>query len=260
MTHGGDINFGSLFTICRIQIGEIGAQFALESVAAKSIFYFLASKATLISQAFETELLWRSPANTQTALIEVRRSADVERRDQWPEQFAWLGDQLERLQSTLWPLLGRVPPKGEPRTWDEASFTVELNRCNPWSLDIARRVLDWSTASMPAIRWGRGQRLGTFYLGFRREGHDYYPVGLVTDGTLVINLPAIDREMPFNTEPARLEVLRRLNQLPYVSLPSKALGRRLCLPMAMLGGELPRHSFFAWMEWIRHCVVSKQVG
>lgn len=259
MAHGGDINFGSLFTICRTRIGEIGAQFALESVAAKSIFYFLASKAPVISQAFETQLLWRSPAATQTSLIEVRRNADIESLDQWPEHFAWLRSQLESLQNSLWPLLGRVPSKGEPRIWDESSFTEELSRYNPWSLDIFRLMLDWSKDSTSAIRWGRGQRRGTFSPGFRLEGHEYHPVAFSSDGTFAINLPALAKEAPFNLELARLELLRRLNQLPYLSLPPKVLETRASLPLAILDSELSRRSFFQWMDWIRSCVMSKRV-
>ncbi len=259
MTHGGDINFGSLFTICRIQIGEIGAQFALESVGAKSIFAFLASRAASIDRAFESEPLWRAPANSQTALIEVRNGADVRRRDQWPNQFAWLRRELETFQTSLWPLLGRVPPKREPRIWDERSFTEELSRYNPWSVGVVGKVLDWSVAAMPDRRWGRGQRRGAFYVGFHREGHDYYPFGLAVDGTFAINLPALAGEIPFDSESARLEVLQRLNHMPGLSLPPDALAKRVRLPIAMLDGDAALHSLFAWMEWLRECVVSTRV-
>ncbi len=42
--------------------------------------------------------------------------------------MAWLRRQLEVFQRALWPFVGRVPPTGARRQWDEPSFFGELAR------------------------------------------------------------------------------------------------------------------------------------
>ena len=80
MTHGGDINFGLLFSICRTRIHVVGAQFALKSVTARPIFYYLAGHGATIDGAFDTQPIWRSPVESFTALVEVRRSDGIDNR------------------------------------------------------------------------------------------------------------------------------------------------------------------------------------
>lgn len=250
MTLGGDINCGSLFAICRTRIDTIGAQFALESVAAKTVFYYLAAHAKSIDGELGGEPIWRSPVGSPTALIELRRAASIARQDAWPECFDWLRARLEAFQHVLWPFLGRVPPSGDARAWDHDSFLTDVDRYNPAALDTVRALLCTVTQAVPLTRWSRGQQ-GSVALGFRVYGQTCYPVVLSTAATLIFDFRALTRLPPFDGDVLRLELLRRLDLLPYLALPGVVINGRPSVPVRILARPGAADDLARGLEWVR---------
>jgi hypothetical protein len=64
-------------------------------------FGALHAQREIIQQEFGQELDWEGKPGRKSAYISLRKDADVKNRDKWPEQFAWLKDNLERLQQVI---------------------------------------------------------------------------------------------------------------------------------------------------------------
>lgn len=254
MTHGGDVNFGSLFTICRTRINVVGAQFALESAAARPIFYYLAEHAATVDKAFDTQPIWRNPVGSDTALVELRRNDGIEERAHWPDLFEWLRVQLETLQRQLWPLTGRTPPSGVPRKWDLDSFVDHMAEYNPWFVEQVKNVLEMSASTSGTLQWGRGRRSGTVSIGCVRRGIGYFPVTIATDGTFALNFACLATLAPFDDTRLRLELLSRFNRIPSLALSGSLVDARPTLPLGMIGRPAASALFMEVMDWVRRTV------
>lgn len=248
MHHNGALNGGSLFTMIRVRLGEIGTQFALDDATASTIFSFLQTRRSHIDAAFAEELQWRS-VGSRTHEIEVRRPADLGKEREWSEYFAWFGQQLGAFQDTLWPLVGRVPPAGEKGTWDEQTFFASLAAYNPTSVGAARELLDWSAAKMPSVYWGHGRRFGSFAPGIRRQGTVHSVVSVWTDGTAMVRFGALKKTPLFCREALRVELLGRLNDVPHFDLPREVLDGYPAIPLPLLDDPTTLARFLGVLDW-----------
>jgi hypothetical protein len=233
MNHSAGLNGGSLFSVQRTRLGEIGVQFALDDTTSRTIFSYLESRRREIDGAFAPGLRWHDPEGSRTSLIEFRRSADTSVRADWPAHFAWLREQLEHFQDVLWPLVGRVPPVAQPRRWDESSFFAELEALNPTSAAPAGAILDWARRQMPDIYWGRGAQFGTCVPRLRLGNVRYQLFALTTGGTLVLRFVDLKNTEPFHDAANRLRVLRGLNEVRLMDLPAEVIDHRPALPLPM---------------------------
>jgi hypothetical protein len=55
---------------------------------------------------------------------------------------------------------------------------------------------------------------------------------------------------PFGTKSKRMELLRRLNQLPGVDFPDDAITRRPSIPLSMLKDEAVLKQYIATIDWV----------
>lgn len=240
MNHSADLNGGSLFSVQRTRLCEIGVQFALDDATSRTIFSYLESKRREIDAAFAPGLHWHDPEGARTSLIETRRSADTSVRADWPTHFAWLHEQLEHFQNVLWPLVGHVPPVGQPRRWDEPSFFAELQALNSTSAAPARAILDWARRQMPDIYWGHGAQFGTCVPRLKLGDVRYQLFALTTGGTLTLRFADLKKTEPFDEAATRLRVLRGLNGAPFMDLPAGVIDHRPTLPLPMFADTAVR--------------------
>jgi hypothetical protein len=240
MNHSADLNGGSLFSILRSRLGEIGVQFALDDATAPSIYAFLQTRKRDIDSALAARTRWHNPADMRTALIEVRRKAELADMDDWPRQFGWLHAQLELFQEVFWPLVGRVPASGEPRLWDESSFFAELEAINATSVGPARAIVEWAGRHMPAFSWGRGRQAGSLTPRLVSGDVRYQLFSLTTAGTVIFRFADLKRSEPFDSSSRRMEILQRLNESCGVMLPPKVIKQRPSLPLPMFTDDRVR--------------------
>jgi len=137
------------------------------------------------------------------------------------------------------------------RPWDEESFfraIVEHGGAEDEAL--ARRLLDWARRRNLRLLWGRGRILGSFYpvLDF---GGTWYPLFAAwTNSTVEIQFGTLQSRKTFEDEQSRLEILRRLNDVPSIQIePSRVTGYPK-IPFAALrpGGHLEK--FLETIEWV----------
>ncbi len=106
------------------------------------------------------------------------------------------------------------------RRWDEPSFLEETERrAGTPAADGARAILEWSGAHFSRLGWGKGAVEGTVALALVHGGSSYFPFYLGTSGTIEIQFYGIRTQPPFDQQGKRLELLRKVNEIPGVDLP-----------------------------------------
>lgn len=133
-----------------------------------------------MTAAFDEDLIWYDPEDTQTSLIETRCSLEPADESLWPEYLEWLRVRLETFQAVLWPIVGRVPPPQDAgHGWDAESFFAALTSLNPEGVAPARELL-LARAAAAGFRstWGRGRRYGSVAARVVYNGQPYEPVSI----------------------------------------------------------------------------------
>lgn len=78
---------------------------------------------------------------------------------------------------------------------------------------------------MPRFTWGKGKVDGSFIPVLDHNGKPHYPLAMYTYGRIEIQFQWLTKP-PFDDMALRRELLGRLNQIPGISLPEEAIGRR----------------------------------
>ncbi len=232
--HSADLASGYLASILNVRAGVIGVRYRLNETNADTVFSFLQTHQPKIDAAFEAPLAWR-PGGGGSHVVEAMRPADIGDRAAWPEQMGWLIRQLEAFQRSLWPLVGRVPPAGERRLWDEPLFLHELSTWNPDGLGPATAILRWAQRRGDPPQWGRGGQSGSFTPTVSRQGIAYQLVSVRTDGTLQLLFARLKDSQLFADRARRLELLAEVNRVRHLCLPVEAVDQRPAVPLAMFG-------------------------
>ena len=99
---------------------EIGVWLVLQGPLAKPHFHLLAGDRAEIESELGAELEWRELPGKKESHVVLRRSADPTRREDWPEQHAWLRDKLEMFHRVFGTRIkgldaGKVTPDQTPR-------------------------------------------------------------------------------------------------------------------------------------------------
>lgn len=136
------------------------------------------------------------------------------------------------------------------RQWDEKSFFEELEKiAGTREAEIFRKILKWSKERDALIKWGKGRIHGSFYPVFERRGVPYQFFGIYTRGKVEISFQTVSSRPPFDSEEKRLELLRRLNEIPGIYLPESGINRWPTFPIGVLTGEVALARFFEAIEW-----------
>ncbi|HJQ26875.1 MAG TPA: hypothetical protein VKA60_23370 [Blastocatellia bacterium] len=141
----------------------------------------------------------------------------------------------------------------EVRKWDEAAFFQELeSRRGAAEADIARKILAWAKSSLPDIWWGEGKRSGSFIPGLMHKGVWRQVIGVWTYGLVEIQFQYMRANPPFDDDAKRLELLRRINQLPGIdpSWTDDTINRRPSIAMAVFKDEVVLDQFFDILDWV----------
>jgi hypothetical protein len=255
MWHNADLTTGNLLSMIRVRLGEMGVKYTLNDADADTVFSFLRAHREVVEAGFERALTWR-PGGTNSHVIEIRRPGNLLDLGAWSEHFTWFRRQLETFQLALWSLVGRVPPTGERRHWDQESFVRELCTWNPASLAPAKAILGWALAHGATLSWGSGRQCGSFSPTIPSGGFPYQMVTVRTDGTIALLFRQLSNSPLFCDRSRRLDALERLNGVRHIALPDAVVDLRPSVPLNVLANDRSCTQFLRMLDWFEGTVKS----
>lgn len=139
---------------------------------------------------------------------------------------------------------------GSRRRWDEQSFFAVLEeKRGADEARVARAIEAWAEKQMPRFTWGKGKVEGSFIPVLDHDGQPHYPIALYTDGRVEIQFMWLTRP-PFDNLDLRRELLRRLNEIPGVSIPDDAITRRRpSIPLKVLAEGPALNTLLGALDW-----------
>ncbi len=145
----------------------------------------------------------------------------------------------------------QLQPQPTGQKWDETSFFVKLeSHQGAGDVAVARDILEWARSSVTYVWWGEGKRSGSFVPVLNHKDQDHQLFVAWTYGKVEIYFYWYQYKAPFNTEEKRLELLKRLNTLPGVSIPRAAIAKRPTFPLAVLKEKTSRQQFLTIFDWV----------
>jgi hypothetical protein len=131
----------------------------------------------------------------------------------------------------------------EPRQWDEETFFANLSeRGERADVAVGRRILEWARSRRLRVWWGRGKTVGSFVPVLNREERSYQPFAVLSSGLVDLYFYWYQFKPEFSDEAKRLELIRRLNEIPGVAIPNSAVSGRPTVRLSVLarGDSLDR--------------------
>jgi hypothetical protein len=140
------------------------------------------------------------------------------------------------------------------RRKDEVSFFETLERkSSAEEVGVARRILVWSKEKFSDINWGTASFSPVLHYG---HAHTHNPITVYTSGKAGLNAKVglkfkrmMKRNPPFNSVENRLELLRRLNEIPGIDLHVDSIGKFPTIPLAPLADDQAFLQFQQAIEW-----------
>ena len=122
------------------------------------------------------------------------------------------------------------------RQWDEQAWFAALEeRRGEDETRAARDLYDWTLARGWRQTFGTGTRDGMWAPVFAANDREYSPIGVYTSGRIVV-LFRMQGRPPFNDKETRLELLRRVNEIPGVSFGPEVITQREWFQLTLLSG------------------------
>ena len=142
-------------------------------------------------------------------------------------------------------------PSAPKRQWDEESFFADLGeRSDSACVTLCREILEWAQAQGVRVTDGNGKRDGSMVLVAGPPPNGYVFASLWSSGHLGIDLQYVRRSPAFREDDTRLEVLRKFNKIPGVSIDEARHSMRPSLPLALFVDDPARHELFAILSWV----------
>lgn len=210
----------------------------------------------LVSAEFSKELttavLWLNERGLDIRCVRIKPYADngrvlvdVQQVIPLPEAVEYQVRVRDKEQRTHG---GKRQRKSLPGVWQALEA-----KCSPEEAQAAHDLGDWLV--------GLGADLqptpSAFVPHFHIDGSDHRLIKVRVDGGLVMLFGYLARKPPFADEALRRELLRRLNQLPGVSIPEERLSGKPWFPLSVLVNSDALARFKETVEWavqqIRSC-------
>ena len=138
---------------------------------------------------------------------------------------------------------------GAARKWNETSFFEELEVQSPEAVKPARAIFKWAESKASRIVWGRGKQYGTFSPTLDHKGTEHKPIQVWTGDYLYIQFGDMQLKPPFDDELKRLEVLRRLNEIPGIKISDRDITKYPSVPLSAFNDDAALNQFLKTFDW-----------
>lgn len=138
----------------------------------------------------------------------------------------------------------------EGKQWDEPSFFQELqSKRGVDDAKVGRRILAWAQTKALRVSWGKGRIYGSWSALLDHGSTTHSLLTLWTSGTVQVPFQMMQARSPFDDDVKRLELRRRLNEIPGVHIPEDAVTRYPNIALAALKAESALEQFLAAFDW-----------
>ncbi len=135
--------------------------------------------------------------------------------------------------------------------WTKQSFLERLAELGSADTDTATKILDWAQRRSLAVRGGRGPRMA----GLNFDWNDISILGIEeSDGNARFRVSFYLLPPPFDGDPERGELRRRLNELPGVSLPPTSQYQGI--PLTLVRGTSELEQLLDTLDWLLSSIQS----
>jgi hypothetical protein len=137
------------------------------------------------------------------------------------------------------------------REWDRASILQELaGHQGKQAVSVAERIFEWADARGDLRYWfGKGQKDGSFQAGLDNAVAYLFPFALYSYGRIEIQFQWMLRRAPFDAMELRVELQKRLNAIPGVTITDESLAKRPSIPLAAFHDDTSLKAFTDSMDW-----------
>jgi hypothetical protein len=116
---------------------------------------------------------------------------------------------------------------------------------------VARDLYDWTLARGWMPTSGTGKQDGAWIPVVAASGREHYPIALYTYGRIELQFQHLKPRPPFDDEQMRLELLRRVNEIPGVSLGPDVITKRQSIQLSLFVGNLAAlEQLKLVLEWV----------
>lgn len=135
------------------------------------------------------------------------------------------------------------------RTWHEASFVAALaERCDAQGLAAARAMIDWMNTTADSVTFNTSVASGSLTAIFVRQHVECRPLAVSIDGSFCVQFEYMKGKPVFGDLGEREELLRRLNEIPGISLPIAAASGRKTMKLSGMTADAVSQ-FLGVMDW-----------
>lgn len=139
------------------------------------------------------------------------------------------------------------------RNWDEDSLLQDvLERRGRAEANVVRKLISWAKKRVTKVTFGKGALDGSFSpLLDYGAANPLIPFIFYSYGKVEIMFKRMKfRHHPFDNDDKRLELLRRLNNIPGIDLPEDGIHRRPSIPLSALLNPDSFEGFVRIIEWV----------
>jgi hypothetical protein len=141
---------------------------------------------------------------------------------------------------------------GERRQWDEHSLFADLtHKRGEDETRVARDLYDWALGRGWRPTFGTGKQDGSWIPVVAANGREHYPIALYSYGRIEVQFQHLKMRPPFDDEQTRLELLRRVNEIPGVSFGPEVITKRPSIQLDLLASNpVALEQLKRVLEWV----------
>jgi hypothetical protein len=143
---------------------------------------------------------------------------------------------------------------GDVRQWDEPTLFAELaQRRGDVETRVARDLYEWMLGRGWRSTFGKGKQDGSWVPVFDANDRAFYPIALYSYRRIEVQFQHLKPRAPFDSEGKRLELLRRVNEIPGVAFGPDVITRRPSIQLSVLAEtQAALEALKHVISWIEH--------
>jgi very-short-patch-repair endonuclease len=126
-------------------------------------------------------------------------------------------------------------------------FFKQLEARTLHEMDAAKTILDWADEAEMRLWWRAVGGVTTVTPYFKHGGIAHWSFSLRADGAVDLHFQYL--KAPFDGKARRLELIRRLNSIPSVSIPEEYASKTRTLLLSALSSDEALDDFIRTMQW-----------